>query len=95
MKGIRGGRVMYATVFRHTSSFVHGSDFGAHVTPENGEDVVYEIEPRVDGFDGPTYTARQLLWLAASRIDARLGLGFEKRLASHELTRKQIEERLQ
>jgi hypothetical protein len=95
MKTLRGGRVMYAMVFRHTSSFTHGSDFGAHVTPADDDDVVYEIEPRVEGFDGPTYTARQLLWLAASRIDERFGLGFEKRLARQKLTRQQIEQRLQ
>jgi hypothetical protein len=95
MKTLRGGRVMYAMVFRHTSSFAHGSDFAAHVTPVDGDDMVYELEPRVEGFHGPTYTARQLLWLAANRIDERFGLGFEKSLAKHKLTRQQIEQRLQ
>lgn len=95
MKTIKGGRVLYAMVFRHASSFTHGSDFGAHVTPQgSGDDMIFELEPRLDGFDLVTYTARQLLWIAANRIDERCGLGFAKKLARHKITRQQLEQRL-
>jgi hypothetical protein len=96
METLKGGRVMYALVFRLTSSHTHGSDFGAHVTMTSEDaEPVFEVEPRVDGFDGPSYAARQLLWIAANRIDERLGLGFAASLAPHKVTRAIIEARQQ
>lgn len=91
MQALRGD-VMYATLYRHTSSISHASDFGAHfeTDPTSGE-FVWQLEPRVNGFEAPSYAARELLWAAASRIDERLGLGFSATLAPHKLTRKDIE----
>jgi hypothetical protein len=91
VKALRGG-AMYATLYRHTSSISHASDFGAHfeVDPTT-EDVIWKIEPTVKGFEAPSYAARELLWNAANRIDQRLGLGFSAALAPHKLTRADVQ----
>lgn len=78
------GEVMYATLFRFTSSVIHAADFGAHFTIEQESgDHICEIEPKAQGFEVPSHVARELLWNAANRIDHRLGLGFSVTLASH------------
>ena len=83
---------MYATLYRFTSSISHASDFGAHCEIESASgDWIWEIEPRVQGFEVPSYTARELLWNLASRIDARIGLGFSATLAPHKLTRADVQ----
>jgi Family of unknown function (DUF5677) len=81
----------YATLYRYTSSISHASDFGVHfeVDPTT-EDLVWEIEPTAKGLEAPSYTARQLLWNAANRIDQRLGLGFSSALAPHKLTKAEL-----
>jgi hypothetical protein len=91
MQALRGD-VMYARLYRHTSSVSHASDFGAHfeADPTSGE-FVWQLEPRVDGLEAPSYAARELLWAAANRIDDRLGLGFSATLAPHKLTRSDVE----
>jgi hypothetical protein len=90
MKALRGD-VMYATLYRFTSSISHASDFGAHfeVDPAS-DDLIWELEPQVQGFESPSYAARELLWNAANRIDQRLGLGYAHRLAPHKLTRSEV-----
>ena len=87
------GGVMYATLYRFTSSISHASDFGLHfeVDPASGE-LIWEVEPQVRGFEAPSYLARELLWNAASRIDQRLGLGFGATLGPHKLTRAEVQE---
>jgi hypothetical protein len=86
VKALRGD-VLYATLYRHTSSICHASDFGAQFEVDAATgDFVWEIEPRVNGFEAPSYAARELLWHGAHRIDQRLGLGFASRLAPHRLT---------
>ena len=83
MRALRGD-VMYATLYRFTSSITHASDFGAHVEIEREtNDFIWQIEPRAQGFEASSYTARKLLWYAANRIDTRLGLGFSLSLAPH------------
>lgn len=96
MRELKGGAVMYSSGYRHLSAISHVSDFGGHfeVDPATGE-FVWEIEPTVRGFEAPSYTARQLLWLAANRIDERLGLGFAATLAPFKLTRADVKEGLQ
>ena len=91
MQALRGD-VMYATLYRHTSSISHASDFGAHfeAEPASGE-FVWQLEPQVRGFEAASYAARELLWAAANRIDERLGLGFAATLAPHRLTRADVE----
>lgn len=91
MKALRGD-AMYSTLYRHTSSISHASDFGAHfeVDPTSGE-YVWQLEPQVRGFEAPSYAARELLWQAANRIDQRLGLGFSAALAPHKLTRADVQ----
>jgi hypothetical protein len=85
------GDVMYATLYRFTSAITHGSDFGAHFEVDAASgDLVWEIEPTVRGFEAPTYAARELLWMAAHRIDERLGLGFDVALATHKLTPAEV-----
>jgi hypothetical protein len=84
--------VMYASLYRFTSSISHASDFGAHfeVDPAS-DDLLWEIEPRVRGFETPYYAARELLWNAANRIDQRLGLGYAATLAPHKPTRSDVQ----
>ena len=76
------GDAMYATLYRHTSAVAHASDFGGHVEVEHSSgDRNWQIEPRAQGFEAPSYAARELLWHVANRIDQRLGLGFSAVLA--------------
>jgi hypothetical protein len=84
--------VMYASLYRFTSSSSHASDFGAHfqLLPTN-EDFVWQIGPSARGFEVASYAARELFWMAANRIDQRLGLGFSETLGPHKLTRADIE----
>jgi hypothetical protein len=91
VKALRGDAV-YATLYRHTSSISHASDFAAHieVDPTSGE-LTYGIEPQVRGFEAPSYAARQLLWFAANRVNERLGLPFAAALAPHKLTRADVQ----
>jgi uncharacterized protein DUF5677 len=91
MKALKGD-VMYATLFRYTSSIMHASDFGGHfeVDPKTG-DFIWQIEPEVDGFEAPSYAARELLWSAANRIDRALGLKFRPALAPHKLTKADVQ----
>lgn len=87
-----GGTAMYATLYRHTSSISHASDFGVQyeIDPVTGEPVL-QIEPTAKGLEVPIYAARELLWNAANRIDERLGLGFSVALAPHKLTKEDVE----
>jgi hypothetical protein len=86
MNALRGG-VMYAVLYRETSSISHASDFGARfeVDPAS-DDLLWKIEPQVHGFEAPSNAARELLWNAANRIDQRLGLGYDATLAPHKPT---------
>lgn len=75
---------MYATLYRFTSSMTHASDCAAHVQiDETSGDPIWQIEGRAQGFEAPSYAARELFWNAATRIDQRLGLGFSAMLAPH------------
>jgi hypothetical protein len=87
MKALRGD-VMYAVLYRVTSSISHASDFSAHFVEGNpaSDDLVWEIEPQVHGFEAPSNAARELLWIAANCIDERLGLGYAATLAPHKPT---------
>ena len=90
-----GADVMYATLYRLTSSITHASDFGAHFEIESAsDDLIWQIEPRVQGFEAPSYAARELLWNLANRIDGRLGLGFSATLAPHKLSRTEVQKGL-
>jgi hypothetical protein len=86
------GDVMYASLYRFTSPISHASDFVAHfeVDPAS-DDLLWEIGPQVRGFEAPSDAARQLLWIAANRIDQRLGLGYAATLAPHKPTRSDIQ----
>src|SRR5262249_21128927 len=89
MRTLKGDE-MYATLYRHTSSISHVSDFAAHFSFDEDNEMVWEIDPRLEGFEAPSYAARQLLWAAAHLIDAKFGLGYDSILAPHKLTRAQI-----
>jgi len=52
-----GDEVSYATSFRFSSAIIHGNDFGGHFEVDGGdsfEDLVWQIEPRVRGFEALT-----------------------------------------
>jgi hypothetical protein len=90
-----GADVMYATLYRFASSISHAADFGSHFEADPAsDDLIWEIEPQVRGFEAPSYAARELLWNAANRIDQRLGLGYAATLAAHKLTRSDVQEGL-
>jgi hypothetical protein len=90
VKALRGD-AMCATLYRYTSSISHASDFGAHFPVEEASgNQLWEIEPKVERFEVPTYAARQLLWNLANRIDQRLGLGFSATLNPHKLSRADV-----
>ena len=86
------GDVMYATLIRHTSQAVHVSDTGEHVQIENDK-VVLNAVPRSDNVAGTVAVAREMLWLAASRIDQRLKLGYANALAPHRVKRARPDDR--
>jgi hypothetical protein len=90
MSQLRGGDAMYATLYRHTSAISHASDFGGHFSIDDSGEMVWEVFPQVEGFEAPSYVARQLLFLAAQRIDERFGLGYAAALAPFQLTRTQM-----
>lgn len=79
MSQLRGGDAMYATLYRHTSAISHASDFGGHFSVDQNGEMVWEVFPQVEGFEAPSYVARQLLLLAAQRIDEKFGLGYAAR----------------
>ena len=89
MKKLKGD-AMYATLYRHTSAISHVSDFGAHFSLDKDGEMVWEIEPQVEGFEAPSYAARELLWAVANRIDEKFGLGYEATLVPLKLTRAQV-----
>lgn len=90
VKALRGD-VLYATLYRFTSSITHASDFGSHVEiDEASGDRIWQIEPRAKGFEAPSFAARELLWSAANRIDERFGLGFSAALAPHKLQKAMV-----
>ena len=82
---------LYAVLYRHTSAISHVSDVGLHFEQDlaTGE-LIWQVPPRVEGFEGPSYVARELLWVLASRIDERLGLGFATVLAPHKLKKAEL-----
>ena len=89
VKALRGD-VMYASLYhffpprRHTTT-----DFAAHVEFEQvSGNPIWQIDPRSQGFEAPSYAARELLWHTASRIDQRLGLGFAAALAPHKVPKQ-------
>jgi hypothetical protein len=90
MGQMRGGDAMYATLYRHTSAISHASDFGGHFSVDQSGELVWKLFPQVEGFEAPSYVARQLLLLAAQRIDKKFGLGYTAALAPFELTRAEI-----
>ena len=71
-----------------------GTDFGAHleVDGDGDDDLVWQIEPRVRGFEAPTYAARQLLRKAAGSVNDRFGLNFEAKLAPFHLSDADVAE---
>jgi hypothetical protein len=81
MKALRSD-IMYATLMRHTSQFVHVSDIGEHVKIENNH-VVFHVVPTSEAVEGTSAVAREMLWMAANRIDQRLKLGYAGALALH------------
>ena len=91
MQALRGD-VMYATLYRHTSAISHAADFGAQFEVDSSGELAWEIGPQVRGFEAPSYAARELLWVAASRIDERFVLGFSAMLAPHKLTRVDVKQ---
>ena len=85
--------VTYATSFRFSSAIIHGTDFGAHLEVDgDGDDLVWQIEPRVRGFEAPTYAARQLLKKAADGVNDRFGLNFDAKLAPFHLSDADVAE---
>jgi hypothetical protein len=82
---------LHAVLYRHTSAISHVSDVGLHFEqdPETGE-LIWQVPPRLEGFEGPSYVSRELLWMLANRIDERLGLGFKAALAPHKITKADL-----
>lgn len=90
MSHLWGGDARYATRYRHTSAISHASDFGGHFSIDDSGEMIGEVFPQVEGFEAPSYVARQLLWQAAHRIDEKFGLGYAAALGSFRLTREQM-----
>lgn len=77
---------LYAVLYRHTSAISHASDVGLHFERDKATgQLIWQLPPRVEGFAGPSYVARELLWVLANRIDQRLQLGFAASLAPHKI----------
>ena len=91
MSQLQGGDAMYATLYRHTSAISHASDFGGHFSIDDSGEMVWEVFPQVEGFEAPSYVARQLLWQAAHRMSEKFGLGYAAALGPFRLTRKQMD----
>jgi hypothetical protein len=85
-----GNDVAYSAFYRSASSSAHVADTGAHVEMDANDRPVFLLPPDSKGFEATTYSARELLWAMANRINLRLGLGFDTALTPHKLTRAQI-----
>ena len=72
------------------SVITYASEFGAHFVLDEEGGMVWEIEPKVEGFEASSYAARGLLWAAANRIDEKCGLGYAAALAPLKLTPSQV-----
>jgi Family of unknown function (DUF5677) len=91
MRALRGD-VMYATLFRHTSSASHASDFAAHVEFDPAGNMIFKLAPVADDdVIGRGGVAREVLWIAANRINERFKLGFDAALAPHKVGRQRGE----
>jgi hypothetical protein len=78
------GDVSYAIFYRHTSGFAHVADFREHVVYDEVADRIYfKLQPGSEHIDGVASVSRAMLWMAAARINERLGLGFEAALEPH------------
>ncbi|MGH9160427.1 MAG: hypothetical protein ACRD2X_10655 [Vicinamibacteraceae bacterium] len=86
---------LYSVLYRYTSAISHVSDVGLHFERDpSTEDLVWQIAPRPQGLDAPSYISRELLWLLANRIDKGLGLGFAATLAQHRMTKSDLPQRV-
>ena len=82
-----GEEVAYLTFYKYGSLIAHGGDFGGHLEiDEASGNRLWALAPTSDGFEHPSYAAREILWNTASCIDTRLGLGFASTLAPHKLS---------
>jgi hypothetical protein len=91
MQALRGD-VMYATLFRHTSSASHASDFAAHVEFDSAGGMIFKLAPVADDdVIGRSGVAREVFWIAANRINERFKLGFDGALAPHKVGRRRGE----
>jgi hypothetical protein len=77
---------LYSVVYRHLSAVAHASDVGLHFETDADGELIWQLTPRVDGIVGPSFMARELLWILATSIDKTLGLGFKDALAPHRVT---------
>lgn len=91
MRALRGD-VMYATLFRHTSSASHASDFAAHVEFDLTGHMIFKLAPVADDdVIRRSGVGREVLWIAANRINERFKLGFDAELAPHKVGRRRGE----
>lgn len=75
---------VYAVFYRHTSAFAHASDFGDHVVVDPAtQETIFKLPPSTDHVQSQALVARVMFWLAAARVNERLGLGFEAVLNPH------------
>lgn len=85
---------LYSVLYRHTSGISHVSDVGLHFEPDKATgQLIWQVPPRVEGFEAPSWVARELLWVLANRIDERLRLGFTDSLAPHKINKADLPKR--
>jgi len=90
LKSLRADSV-YSVLYRHTSSIAHASDVGLHfVNDANTGTLIWQIQPRSRGVLPVILVSTELLWVLASRINERLGLGFDSSLLQHKVTRGRL-----
>ncbi|MPY89607.1 MAG: hypothetical protein GEU99_16985 [Luteitalea sp.] len=78
LKGIR----YYESQYRFASRFVHASDFAAHIKFNDQGALAIKLVPDASQIREAMSFARGWLWLAATRIDDRLGLGNAEQLGA-------------
>ena len=79
-----GHQKWYATLYRHTSTTSHASDFGAHVTATSDrKQVLFHPGPSAENVPACSWMAREVLWFLVSGLDDRLQLGHGPALARY------------
>lgn len=83
---------LYSVLYRYLCTIAHANDLGLHFEQNADGEFVWQIAPRFETVLAPSFMARELMWVLASRVDTKLGLGFKTALVVHKVTKAEQRE---